>query len=154
MWIFCEEQNIKIYVVTGGGYAFKEEFANYLQTLTYEHIEFTSATGVISQIMEKTPVAITSNGRTVYELAHMNIPSIVVSHHARERSHHFAEESQGFIHVGEYKIGETERQILESFKKLVLSQEYRKQLFENIQPYDFVKNKSKVVNIILSLLHN
>jgi len=45
-------------------------------------------------------VAISSNGRTVYELADMNIPSIIVSHHEREASHSFASLDKGFINLG------------------------------------------------------
>ena len=42
--------------------------------------------------MEQSQLAIVSNGRTLYELAHMNIPAIVLSQHKRESTHSFAYE--------------------------------------------------------------
>jgi len=82
------------------GYAFKDKLQSYLEELNYKNIELTYNVGVISEIMERSEVAISSNGRTVYELADMNIPSIIVSHHEREASHSFASLDKGFINLG------------------------------------------------------
>jgi spore coat polysaccharide biosynthesis predicted glycosyltransferase SpsG len=149
---FCKKENIKIYIVNGDGYLYKEQLSRYLKELGYKNLEFTFATGVISKIMEKTQIAVTSNGRTTYELAHMNIPSIVISHHERENTHRFAVEERGFINLGCYKKGATENLLLRALKKLVYDNNYRKRLFDNIKIYNFSKNKKKVVKLVLNLL--
>ena len=149
---FCQEQGVKIYIVTGEGYGKKEELHNEIKKSGFADVEFIHSTGVMSAIMEKTQIAITSNGRTIYELAHMNIPAIVVPHHAREKTHLFADHSKGFVNLGLYEGEETDKKILAELKRLVLDHEYRRRLFDNIKPYRFAANKKKVVKMIMDML--
>lgn len=148
----ARSKEIKIYIVCGGGYLFKEELNEYIKLLNYKHIELTYASGVISKIMEKTSLAFSSNGRTVYELADMNIPSIIISHHEREASHTFAKLERGFINLGVYNKGISEKLIAKSFIKIIEDNDYRKLLYLNIKKYKFRDNKIKVVKKILDLL--
>lgn len=149
----CCEQNIKINIVCGGAYKFKNELEQYLKNLDYKNISLTYASGIISKIMEKSCLAISSNGRTVYELADMNIPSIIVSHHEREATHSFATLEKGFINLG--VVDENiHSKIKEKFEKLVDDRDYRELLFMNIKKYGFRENKQKVVKKILSLINN
>ena len=150
----AKQHNIKINIVCGSGYLFKEELQHYIQSLSYKNIELIFAVGVISQIMEQTQIAFSSNGRTVYELAHMNIPSVILSHHERENTHRFATLEKGFINLGVFNKGKSEELIQNSFKKLVSDNDYRKLLFLNIKKYNFKANKKKVVKKILSLIES
>jgi spore coat polysaccharide biosynthesis predicted glycosyltransferase SpsG len=148
----AQEHNIKIYIVCGSGYLFKEELEKYISMQKYKNIELTYASEIISQIMEKTQIAFSSNGRTVYELAHMNIPSIIISHHKREKTHSFATLEKGFINLGVYHKEKRRDLIVINFKKL-LDNDYRELLFMNIKKYDFKENKKKVVKKIMELLN-
>jgi spore coat polysaccharide biosynthesis predicted glycosyltransferase SpsG/CMP-N-acetylneuraminic acid synthetase len=148
----AEQNSIKIYIVCGSGYLFKKELEKYLSGHMYKNIKFTIASGVISKIMEKTQIALSSNGRTVYELAHMNIPSVVISHHKREDSHRFSSLETGFINLGVYDANKTAKSIKTSFNKIVVDNDYRELLFLNISKYNFSNNKKKVVKKILELL--
>ena len=86
---------IFIQIVTGPGY---RGFTHLEKIVSQTSgVSLTHATGVISSMMESADIAITSNGRTVYELAHMNIPGIVIPQHEREETHSFAQEQNGFI---------------------------------------------------------
>jgi len=147
---FCEKHKIKVHIVTGPGY---QEF-EYLKELVQndDHVILTKATGVISSIMEQCQIAITSNGRTVYELAHMNIPSIAIPQHDREGTHEFASEDTGFIVLKENKPAsdEIKLDILESFALLVTNNSYRKDLFSKMQKFKFDENRKKVINIIMN----
>jgi len=147
----CKEKHIKINIVCGGGYKFKSELKSYLVQCSYKNISFTFASGVISKIMERTQIAISSNGRTLYELADMNIPSIIISHHQRELTHSFASIDKGFINLGVIDENISLR-IKEKFDKLVNNKDYRKLLFTNIKKYNFRDNKQKVVKKILEIL--
>ena len=69
--------------------------------------------------MEKTPIAITSNGRTVYELAHMSIPGIVIPVNEREKTHEFACERNGFIPLNGFKETKTPKEVLGALKNIV-----------------------------------
>ena len=148
----CREHDIEINIVCGEGYLYKEEIEKAIATSNYPKINFTCATGVISSIMEKSQIGITSNGRTVYELAHMNIPSIVVAHHSREKTHTFANESRGFINLGVYQQANTEEDIYAALDRLLSDGQFRSALFKKIQPYQFSKNKRNLLKLIISLL--
>jgi len=149
----CQSKNIKIYIVCGGGYLFKDKLESYISKSFYKNIELTYASTVISQIMENTQIAISSNGRTVYELADMNIPSIIISHHQREATHSFASLERGFINLGviddtiSYKIKKT-------FFKLIEDRDYRELLYMNIKRYSFRENKRKVIEKIFEIMEN
>ena len=149
---FCLQQNVEIYIVTGLGYRGYAKLADEIKE--EKNVHLTHNTGVISGIMEKVQVAITSNGRTVYELAHMNIPAIVISHHEREQTHSFACEKNGFIQVGIYKNGYTENIVETELKKLMLNQSYRQEMFKRIEPHKFDQNKSFVLGSIEKILND
>lgn len=147
----CKKKNIKIHIVCGSPYLFKKELEEFLLKCKYKNIELTYASNAISKVMEKTQLAITSNGRTVYELADMNIPSIVISHHEREYSHAFANLERGFINLGIIHRG-IKSKTAKRFEKLVNDKDYRELLFMNMEKYSFRKNKQKVVNKIMELI--
>jgi spore coat polysaccharide biosynthesis predicted glycosyltransferase SpsG/CMP-N-acetylneuraminic acid synthetase len=148
----CVGKGIKIYVLTGNGYYFIEELEKEIEQITNVDVEYHHSIGVVSHIMEKVQIAISSNGRTLYELAHMNIPSIVLSHHERENTHKFACEENGHIPIGIYKEGETEEKLMIAFHRLTSNTDYRRKLFDRIQPYRFVENKKKIMSLVNSLL--
>lgn len=148
----CQEAGIKIYVVSGDGYVYRGELERQLASFGWTHVEFTHATGVMSSIMEKSQVAISSNGRTVYELAYMNIPAIIISHHAREKTHHFARSENGFVNLGIYSPGRTEKRVRRELERLVNDSNLRRTLFERVRKFSFRGNKQRVVKMILRTL--
>jgi len=150
IWPLCKELGIFVHVVVGPGYRGYERLAREIEG--NDQASLTRGSEVISDIMEQARVAITSNGRTVYELAHMNIPAIVIAQHEREVTHAFASEQNGFISLGIYQAGKTEQQVVEKLKHLALDTSYRQQLFSRMSSCRFTKNKETVVNMIRELL--
>ena len=149
----CVNKDIKIYVVTGGGYPFIKELEKEIKKIGNSKIEYHHSIGVVSPIMEKVQIAISSNGRTAYELAHMNIPSIILSHHKREKTHKFTKEENGFIPIGIFEGKETEEKVIAAFQRLTQDRDYRKTLFDRIKPFQFTQNKARVINLIFSVLN-
>ena len=150
----CEKNHIRIFIVCGSGYLYKEELLQHVSHLKYKNIELIFESATVSKIMEKTQIAISSNGRTVYELADLNIPSIIFSHHEREDTHKFACPENGFINMGVFNKNKSDFDTLYNFKKLVNDVSFRSSLFQNIKKYNFRYNKSKVLDMILSLIEN
>ena len=146
--------NIKIEVVCGGGYLHKEELDKFINAHKDKNIDVTFQTGIISKKMEECDLAITSNGRTVYELAHMHIPSIVISQHEREKTHNFSKLENGFINIGSINDENIDENIKKYTLKMVNDSEYRYLLYLNTLKFDFLKNKKKVVEKIVSLIEN
>jgi|TARA_Y100000294_G_scaffold68314_1_gene64699 spore coat polysaccharide biosynthesis predicted glycosyltransferase SpsG len=142
----CSERGIHIHIVAGVGYKnyqlLKKEINN------EENVTLTRKTGVISSIMEKSQLAIVSNGRTVYELAHMNIPAIVISQHKREETHKFANKNNGFIHFCLFNKETNIKNIINIILKLIDDSSYRRMLYNNIEKHNFKSNKSKVLKLI------
>jgi spore coat polysaccharide biosynthesis predicted glycosyltransferase SpsG len=141
-------------VVCGGGYKYKHDLELFIENQNYKDIEITYSSGVISKIMEKTQLAISSNGRTVYELADMNIPSIIISNHKRENTHNFSKLENGFINMGIYKENDFDKFLKDNLIRLIDDEVYRKTLFQRIKRFNFRANKRKVLNKIMSLIES
>jgi len=146
----CKRRNINVNIVTGSGYVGYEQLKAEIKDECL--VTLTRATGVISRIMEQSQIAISSSGRTMYELAHMNIPSIIISQHEREDTHSFACEENGFIPLGVFEKEITEYKVVKQLTKLLDDQEYRHDLFERTKKYRFDTNKNKVVSKMLKLV--
>ena len=147
---FCSERGIEVHIVTGPGYLEGESLSPIVNESTGVHL--THATGVISRIMAQADLAISSNGRTVYELAHMNVPGIVIDQHAREGTHHFASPENGFINIGLYNPGETESTVLRVFSELVVDIRRYGELYDRTTRHQFTKAKSRAILELRRLL--
>jgi spore coat polysaccharide biosynthesis predicted glycosyltransferase SpsG/CMP-N-acetylneuraminic acid synthetase len=147
----CQTMSIKINIVCGRGYQFTNILKAFLSKSDYKNIQLHLDTAVISKIMELSQLAISSNGRTIYELAEMNIPSIIISHHQREFNHGFSTIERGFVNIGIVNIN-TQIEIQNAFEKLVNHEEYRRDLYKKMHDYSFRANKKRVIGKILSLL--
>ena len=125
-----------------------------IKNIPESRVQYIHTTGVMSHIMEQSQIAIAANGRTPYELGHMNIPSIILSHHEREKKHSFATKDRGFLPIGLYNGVKTDKKILASLKKLVEDHRFRKNCFDRIKPFKFQKNKNRVLRLVFELLKN
>lgn len=150
---FCYQKGITIKLVVGPGFQNIDKIKSFLEIEQSDHIDFTNATGVISSIMEETDFAITSNGRTLYELAHMNIPAIVVAQNQQETTHKFSVLKNGFINVGEYDPSKTSKLVLENLKAVINSNDFREILFKRTKKFDFSENKTRVLKKIFSFFN-
>lgn len=102
----------------------------------------------VSSYMSKMDLAITSQGRTVYELASMGVPSIVLAQNEREAEHVFAGIQNGFINLG---IGsQTDAlTIVSTIKWLVSTPNVRKEMRKLQLAKDFSKGYERVLQLIL-----
>lgn len=106
----------------------------------------------MSAYMEQCQLPIGSNGGTLYELAHMYILSIVLSHHLRESLYSFANTAEGVITIGTYNGSETIKAIISNLKSLVMETDLRRLFDKNLKRFNFLQNKSKIVNFIKDIL--
>jgi len=146
----CTNRNMMIFVVTGPGYFHKEKLESYLNSFDKCTIEYIHQTGMMSAIMQKADIAICSAGRTVYELAHMRIPAIVLAQHEREHTHTFARSNNGFEYLGVMNPFDPVR-LKEKFFSL-LDTDHRHKLYRRMNRFRFSRNKNRVIKKILSLL--
>ncbi len=146
----CLAFGIAIRIVAGPGYAHKESLENRLGELGNPLISFTWATNVMSKMMEGADLAVCSAGRTVYELAHMRVPGIVLATHAREAEHTFARPRNGFAFAG-IMAKVTDLRLRNMFLAM-LKQKRRARYWERQNRLSFAGNKERVVGLILDQL--
>lgn len=102
----------------------------------------------ISSYMRKADIALTSQGRTIYELASLGVPSIVLAQNEREKLHTFAQISNGFVNLGLGTEVE-ELKILKTFEWLATSYESRYELRNLMLSKDLKKGLSREIELIL-----
>lgn len=97
--LFRESTLEKIIVVLGGGYSHKlnlDDIHPDLKSRVEVHRKVKNMPG----LMSKADIAITSNGRTIYELASMAIPMVSIAQNDRETLHLFARYNGGINYLG------------------------------------------------------
>ena len=147
----CRAYDIAVRVVAGPGYAHKEAMEEHLKKLGNPLVTFTWATNVMSRMMEGADLAICSAGRTVYELAHMCVPALVLATHEREARHTFARPRHGFAFVGIMdRVGDG--RIRNTFLAM-LKNTRRERFWRRQDRLDFTINKGRVVRRMLGLLN-
>lgn len=146
----CRAYGIAVRLVAGPGYAHKEAMEAHLRKLENPLLEFTWATNVMSRMMEGADLAICSAGRTVYELAHMRVPGIVLAHHEREARHGFARPRNGFAFAG--LMDRTGDGKIRNVFLAMLKQDRRARFWERQNRLNFTANKARVVGLMLDLL--
>lgn len=102
----------------------------------------------VSDYMKKADVAISSQGRTTFELASMGVPTIVLAQNKREQLHTFAQMNNGFINLG---LGSevADDDILNTLKWLIDSGSIRKEMHSLMLRTDLLSGINRVVRIIL-----
>lgn len=136
----------------------------------YKHIKFTFICGIgssfdidindenivvlrnvknISEYMFNADLAFTSQGRTVYELASLGVPSIVMAQNEREKLHKFAYMNNGFVNLG---LGEeTSVQTLENtFDWLIETPYIRKEMHDLMLQHDLKHGIRNELDLILN----
>ena len=146
----CRAYGIAIRLVAGPGYAHKEAMEAHLRALENPLVSFTWATNVMSRMMEGADLAVCSAGRTVYELAHMRVPGMVLAHHEREARHTFARPRNGFAFVG--LMDRVDDVKIRNVFLAMLKQARRARFWERQNRLDFTANKARVVGLMLDLL--
>lgn len=142
---YCIENNIKINVIAGFGYL------NFESLNSFTEINILKNVFNISDYMYSSDLIFTSAGRTIYEIASIGTPAIVLSQNEREKTHFFAYEEFGFQNLGlGYNLDE--REILENFTKLVKDKSKRQEMSILMQKNKLKNGRKTVQKIIQNIL--
>lgn len=137
-------KDIKFNIITGFGYKYKNEIKNDEEHNIYVYNNVKR----VSKFLAEADMAVTAQGRTIYELASMGIPAIVLAQNTREMEHDFAGFSNGFINLGLGQKLEDEAIEL-TVRWLIQAVSVRKQMHELLLEKDFSKGQEKVIKLIL-----
>ena len=142
---YCNDHNIKITVVAGLGYL------NFDSIESFVNIEIIKNTRKISDYMLNSDIIFTSAGRTVYEIACLGIPTIVIAQNDRELTHYFAHPENGFINLGLGKNIE-ENEIIKIFRDLTNNYDERILMQQRMLKNNIRSGKKHVISLIRDLI--
>ena len=108
-------------------------------------------TAVISRYMSSADFAITSAGRTVFELASLGVPMMVVAQNDRETHHVFACTSPGVIYCGRAEELKQET-FSKALRQVIDSEMLRRKMSEVLLDSGMRDGTSNIVNLIETLL--
>jgi len=137
---FCKENSINIDIIAGFGYDKYDTIKKYQVNIHKNVLN-------ISDFMLKTDIVFTSAGRTVYEIASIATPAIVLAQNERELTHFFASTEYGFLNLG-LGINVSNNEILKEFKELVNLYERRKYMSDLMKSCDLKSGRKRVINLI------
>ncbi len=143
--IHREHKNISFHFLLGFAYNHKDKIVTDEENNIFVHNDVRR----VSSYMSKADLAITSQGRTVFELASMGVPSVVLAQNEREAEHVFAGIQNGFINLG---IGreQDDSTIISTINWLIMTPNVRAEMRRLQLLKDFSKGQERVINLILN----
>jgi len=141
-------KDVEINVILGFGFRYKEKLMkliNLMKKNDYK-INIIEKTDFISRYIIDCDFVIASNGRTIFEIASLEIPIISLSVNPRETNHNFVNETKTGI-----KFDIMDRNLENKLLKSILNMtkfETRKKFFENLQEIDLKNGIKKVIHMI------
>lgn len=142
---------ITINVILGKGYRPKEKLYEYVSLLREKgfQIDVKENVHLMAKEMSEADLVITSNGRTIYEVASIGTPCISISQNEREARHLFVHNSHGPLYLGiAYTISVDD--IASAIKRLIDDYPLRREMNEKLLKFDLKGNIDRVLNLILN----
>ena len=127
----------------------KQNVNDLLKYNKYENIEVFYDIYNMPELMANCDIAMTSRGRTGYELAILGIPSIAMAQNQREEKHGFVCNENGFTYIGLNPDDE----IIESNLKMYLnlSKKARQKFQNKLLSHDLRNGRKRVMGLINNL---
>ncbi|MBR3157416.1 cytidyltransferase [Candidatus Saccharibacteria bacterium] len=141
-----EYKNCHFKVVLGRA---KKNVKSLLKYNNCENIDVLHDVKNMPELISTTDMAITSRGRTGYELALLGVPTIAMAQNAREEKHGFVNDDNGFSYIGLNPSDEVIEGNLRTY--LNLSQESRQELQDLLLQHDLRNGRKHVMSLINSL---
>jgi len=143
----CRRRGIVISVILGLGYHQQESLAG------FEGVEIRQDVHNISEEMLAADIAFTSAGRTIYELACIGTPTIVMAQNDREMTHLFALSSNGLANLG-LGVDRNSDDIRDVFCRLLECHAGRKQMNEAMLSRQVRAGRQRVLRLIQQVIED
>ena len=142
---FCRDSNINIEVILGPGYGSYDS----LNGLT--DFEIRTDISDMSEHMKNADIIFSSAGRTVYEIASMGVPAIILAQNDRELTHKFAVAEYGFCNLGlGYSV--SSKKLLDTFKSLVGDYQSRLQSSLIMKSHDLRRGRNRTLKLLKNII--
>ena len=143
-------KNVRIEIILGIGFKHKKkihEFSREMNNHGY-NIHIIEKVELLSKYMIDCDYVITSNGRTVFEVASLGIPLISLSVNKRERQHNFVVNKKVGYHI-DFTRKESDLILKKCIKQMEKIENQEKFIF-NLQKQNLREGIDKVTSIILT----
>lgn len=142
-------KSISVLVVLGLGYSFKNELDVYVDRLKNKgfKVEIKENVKTIAKLLSEADLVITSNGRTIYEVAAMGVPCISISQNEREVRHLFSHTCKGIMDLG-IESNVSEEDITSALKRTLDDYFLRQKMSNNLKSFDLKKGTDRVLRLI------
>lgn len=139
-----ENPGMEFHIITGFGYQHKDEIKEDIARRIFVHHDVKR----VSSYMKQADLALTSQGRTIYECACMGVPAVVLAQNRRETEHVFASIVNGFINLG---IGaeQDDTAIKNTINWLIHTPSVREEMHRLLISKDFRQGQDRVIKLIL-----
>lgn len=127
----------------------KQNIEKILTCNQYKNIEILYDIKNMPEVMSSCDIAITSRGRTGYELAILGIPTIAMAQNAREEKHGFVSHENGFEYIGLNPSDSIIEANLDTY--INMSKEERLSKQHELLRHDLRNGRKRVLNLINSL---
>lgn len=127
----------------------KENIEKLMEYNKCENIEVLYDIKNMPELMSKCDIAVTSRGRTGYELAILGIPTIAMAQNKREEKHGFVSHESGFNYIGLNPSNSVIESNLDMYINLNI--EDRESIQNELLKHDLTNGRKRVVNLINSL---
>jgi spore coat polysaccharide biosynthesis predicted glycosyltransferase SpsG len=101
----------------------------------------------MAEFMRRADIAFTSAGRTVFELALVGVPSVILAQNDRELTHLFASEQNGFVNLGLGEACPPDR-IRGALAGLIDEPEGRLRMHDLMRATDLRSGRDRVVTLV------
>lgn len=138
--------DIQFIVVLGKA---KQNYKDIIKNNSKDNIKILYDVSNMPELMSKCDMAITSRGRTCYELALLGIPTIAMAQNEREERHAFVCRENGFKYLGR---DVSEDQIKKALEEVLYSScSERQEAQERMLMHDLRKGRERIKNLLDSL---
>lgn len=137
----CREHQIQINVVVGLGYRQTDSLETYPGIAVHQNIRN------MADFMHEADVIFTSAGRTIYEIACIGTPAIVMAQNQRETTHFWASDENGCRYLGlgtEVSIP----QIRQAFQDVIRNHDLRRQMHQAMMRQNIKQGTPEVIQLI------
>lgn len=143
-----DDEEINYQFVLGLGFDRDKQFMERVSVLP-KKINVIKDVAMVSSYMEKADIAVSGQGRTMYELASMKVPTIILAQNEREVRHEFGGIENGFINLGR---GDelNPNTIAETLLWLMHTPQIRAQMRKQMEKIELSGGIERVKNIILN----
>ena len=112
-----------------------------MQKMNY-NIKIISDSNLMAKHIRDSDFVITGNGRTVFEIASLNVPMITISANKREEFHQFSKLTGGAIHLGTYS--QLNLNLFEKSIHKMLNYDNRIQYSKNLKKHNILNGVDKI----------